>query len=54
MRVMNSAGRVLSRVIKNLIQNMISAKIPVEQVGFTAGKSCLDNIMCLQQIITIQ
>jgi hypothetical protein len=51
---MNSTRRVLSRVIKNKIPNIISAKIPVEQVGFTAGKCCLDNIMCLQQIITIQ
>jgi hypothetical protein len=41
--VINSVGRVLSRVMKN-IEVTIKAKISEEDMEFTAGESSLDNI----------
>ena len=41
--VTNSVGRVLSSVIKK-IEVVIKAEISEEDMEFTAGKSCLDNI----------
>jgi hypothetical protein len=43
--VINSVGRVLSGVIKK-IEVVIKAEISEEDMEFTAGKSCLDNIFC--------
>ena len=39
---------------KNKTENVMKAKVSEEQVEFTAGKSCSDNILCLQQLITEQ
>jgi hypothetical protein len=36
------------------VEDMIKGKISEEQAGFTAGKSCWDNTLHLQQIITKQ
>jgi hypothetical protein len=51
MSIINCTGRLFSRVIRYKIENMIKTKISEEQAGFTTGKSCLDNIFCLKQII---
>jgi hypothetical protein len=50
--IMNYIERVFSKVTKNETKNMIKAKMSEERAGFATGKSCLDNIFCLQLIIT--
>ena len=42
--------KVFTRVIKEKIQENM-AQLSEEQSGFRAGRSCLDNIHCLRQII---
>lgn len=49
--VINSIGRIFSKVLKNKIERIIKPQISKDQAGFTAGKSGIDNIFCLQQII---
>jgi sorting nexin-29 len=52
--IINSTGRLFSEVIKDKIENMIKTKISEEQAGFKTRKFSLDNIFCLQQIISKQ
>jgi hypothetical protein len=49
----NSFGRLLRRVI-NKMEVMIKAKISEEDMEFTAGKSCLDNIFRHEHLIAKQ
>ena len=52
--IINYIEKVFGKVMKNKTKNMIKSKMSEERAGFTTGKSCLDNIFCLQQIITKQ
>jgi hypothetical protein len=52
--IINSTVRLFSEVIKDKIENMIKTKISEEQAGFKTRKFSLDNIFCLQQIISKQ
>jgi len=54
LNIINYIERVFSKVTKNKTKNMIKAKMSEELAGFTRGKSCLDNMFCLQQIIMQQ
>lgn len=49
--VMASMSRLFSKIITLRIENSTSTHISEEQAGSTAGKSCLDNIFTLRQIM---
>ena len=44
-------GKLYGRVLRNKIEENIEGKIGEEQAGFTAGRSCVDQIYTIQQII---
>lgn len=47
--VTNSVSRIYGKIIKMRLENAI--KDVEEQNGFRAGRSCIDGIFCLRQII---
>lgn len=49
--VIGSIGRLYSKIIRNKIEEEIKGKIGEEQCGFTAGRSVIDNIFTLKQLI---
>jgi len=49
--VISSFGRLYGKVIKNKLEENIKDKIGDDQAGFTAGRSCIDQIYTVQQVI---
>lgn len=44
-------GRLYGRVLKNIMEEQIKGKIGEDQAGFTAGRSTIDHIYTIQQLI---
>ena len=49
--VIATMGRLYGKILQNKLEENIRGKIGEEQAGFTAGKSCVDHIYTLQQLI---
>ncbi|XP_060524515.1 uncharacterized protein LOC132700934 [Cylas formicarius] len=49
--VISSMGRLYGKLVKAKLEIEIKGKIGEEQTGFTAGRSCIDHIYSLQQMI---
>ncbi|XP_049809026.1 uncharacterized protein LOC126252198 [Schistocerca nitens] len=49
--VTNTFSRLYGRIIKYLLEQEYKEKEPEEQAGFRVGRSTIDHIFCLQQII---
>lgn len=48
--VLATIGRLYRKIIRNRIEEG-SGKIEEDQAGFTAGRSCIDQIYTLQQLL---
>lgn len=49
--VLPTMARLYGKILKTKLEEDIEDKIGYEQAGFTAGKSCMDHIYTLQQVI---
>lgn len=49
--VTSTCSRLYGRILKNLIEQEYQGSGGEEQCGFRAGRSCMDHIFCLKQLI---
>lgn len=49
--VTSTFSKIYGRIIRDLIEQQYQAEEAEEQSGFRAGRSCLDNLFCLTQIV---
>lgn len=49
--VIATMGRLYGRVLRDKLEQNIQGKIGEEQAGFTAGRSCIDHIYTIQQLL---
>lgn len=49
--VTSTSSKIYGLIIRGLIEQQYQAEEAEEQNGFRAGRSCLDNLFCLTQIV---
>lgn len=49
--VLSSMGRLYGKIVKEKLEEQLIDKISDDQAGFSAGRSCIDHIYTLQQLI---